>query len=64
MKFPDPVRASDVTKHDRGRHRAVKNRRTWWQVLFAWKHTLFLMWQDIKTEWECLRRDWFTWKEN
>jgi hypothetical protein len=56
--FP-PVKASQVT----GRHRAEYSRRTWWQTWFGFKNRVYWVWRDVKNEWECLRKDWFTWRQ-
>jgi hypothetical protein len=63
MKLPKPIKASDVLRHDKGRHRAIKNKRFVWQIYYAWKHELFWFSKVIKTEYQWMRREWFRWIE-
>jgi hypothetical protein len=63
VRLPDPIRAWDVLKHDKGRHVAVKNRRAVWQVYYAWKHQVFWFAKIVKTEYQWVRRNWFSWLE-
>jgi hypothetical protein len=56
--FP-PIAASKVT----AKHRAEPNRRTWWQIWFGFKNRVYLAFRSLRKDWECLREDWFSWKE-
>ena len=56
--FP-PIPASRVT----AKHRAEYSRRTWRQTWFGWKNRAYWVWRDVKNEVECLRKDWFTWRQ-
>lgn len=61
--LPNPVKADDVLRHERGRHVAVKNRRMWWQKWQQVKHQLFWFWLIVKSEYQWFRREWFRWLE-
>lgn len=45
------------------RHRAVRYRRSWWQLRLEVKHRVWAWWRDFKSDWREFWLDLAEWKE-